>query len=131
MAVSDTYLAYVLEQLGGVKAVTHRRMFGGIGLYAREHFFGVIDNNTLFFKVDAASVGDYTRAKMKPFQPDPKGKPMMGYYQVPPDVLEDGSTLARWAKDSLACARDRSGPKVRGSVGSKVPGGSKPARRRR
>jgi DNA transformation protein len=98
MAVSDAYLAYVLEQLGGVKAVTHRRMFGGIGLYAREHFFGVIDNNTLFFKVDAASVGDYTRAKMKPFQPDPKGKPMMGYYQVPPSVLEDDEQLASWAK---------------------------------
>ena len=97
MAVSDAYLAYVLEQLGGVKAVTHRRMFGGIGLYAGEHFFGVIDNNTLFFKVDAASVGDYTRAKMKPFQPDPKGKPMMGYYQVPPSVLEDDQALVSWA----------------------------------
>jgi TfoX/Sxy family transcriptional regulator of competence genes len=98
MAVSDAYLAYVLEQLGGVKAITHCRMFGGIGLYAREHFFGVIDNNTLFFKVDAASVGEYTRAKMKPFQPDPKGKPMMGYYQVPPSVLEDDQQLASWAK---------------------------------
>jgi len=98
MAVSDAYLAYVLEQLGGVKDVTHRRMFGGIGLYSRDTFFGVIDNNTLFFKVDAASVGDYTRAKMKPFQPDPKGKPMMGYYQVPPSVLEDDQELASWAR---------------------------------
>ena len=98
MAVSDAYLAYVLEQLGGVKDVSHRRMFGGIGLYSRDTFFGVIDNNTLFFKVDAASVGDYTRAKMKPFQPDPKGKPMMGYYQVPPSVLEDDQELASWAK---------------------------------
>ena len=98
MAVSDAFLTYVLEQLGGVKDVTHRRMFGGIGLYSREQFFGVIDNNTLFFKVDAASVGDYTRAKMKPFQPDPKGKPMMGYYQVPPSVLEDDRELANWAQ---------------------------------
>ena len=129
MAVSDTYLAYVLEQLGGVKAVTHRRMFGGIGLYAREHFFGVIDNNTLFFKVDAASVGDYTRAKMKPFQPDPKGKPMMGYYQVPPDVLEDSRALGQWAKDSIASANNGVGPRVRRSGGSKVLGPSKPKRR--
>ncbi|HEX5214464.1 MAG TPA: TfoX/Sxy family protein [Vicinamibacterales bacterium] len=98
MAVSDAYLAFVLEQLGGVKAVAHRRMFGGIGLYAGERFFGVIDNNTLFFKVDAASVGDYTRAKMKPFQPDPKGRPMTGYYQVPPSVLEEAEKLASWAK---------------------------------
>ena len=36
MAVSDAYLTFVLEQLGGVQAVSHRRMFGGIGLYARE-----------------------------------------------------------------------------------------------
>ena len=98
MAVSDAYLAYVLEQLGGVKAITHRRMFGGIGLYADDRFFGVIDNNTLFFKVDRASVGDYTRAKMPPFQPDPRAKPMLGYYQVPPAVLEDDGKLASWAK---------------------------------
>ena len=117
MAVSDTYLAYVLEQLGGVKAVTHRRMFGGIGLYAREHFFGVIDNNTLFFKVDAASVGDYARAKMKPFQPDPKGKPMMGYYQVPPSVLEDDRQLASWAKRAAEIqGRKRTSPKKKTST---------------
>lgn len=112
MAVSDAYLTFVLEQLGGVKAVSHRRMFGGIGLYAGDAFFAVIDNNTLFFKVDAASVGDFTRAKMKPFQPDPEGPPMLGYYQVPPSVLEDNAKLASWATRAAAIQRTRT-PKKR------------------
>jgi len=131
MSVSDSYLTFVLEQLSSVPGVITKRMFGGIGIYSDGTFFAVIDNDTLFFKVDETLAKRYRDKGMPPFAPIPGAKPMMGYYQVPPDVLEDGSTLARWAKDSLACARDRSGPKVRGSVGSKVPGGSKPARRRR
>ena len=123
MSVSDSYLSFVLEQLGDVPRVVTKRMFGGIGIYSDGTFFAVIDNDTLFFKVDETLAKRYRDKGMPPFAPIPGAKPMMGYYQVPPDVLEDGSTLARWAKDSLDCAR--TGPKVRGSVGSKVPTGKK------
>src|SRR4030095_9214715 len=52
MAVSDSYLAYVLEQLDAVRGVVTKRMFGGVGIYSDDVFFAVIDNDTLFFKVD-------------------------------------------------------------------------------
>src|SRR6186713_1864963 len=128
MSVSNSYLSFVLEQLGDVPRVVTKRMFGGIGIYSDGTFFAVIDNDTLFFKVDETLAKRYRDKGMPPFAPIPGAKPMMGYYQVPSDVLEDASTLARWAKDSLASAQDRIGSKVRRSEGSKVPTGKRKPR---
>lgn len=101
MAVTPSYLQFVLEQLGGVRRVTHRRMFGGVGLYSDDMFFGVIDNDTLFFKVNDETRRRYLRRKMPPFAPIP-GKPaMMKYYQVPLGVLEDADALTDWANESV------------------------------
>lgn len=102
MAVSSSFLEFVLEQLGGVPEVSHRRMFGGVGLYGGEVFFAVIDNDTLFFKVDDATRPAYERRKMPPFAPIPGQAPMRGYYQVPPSVLEDADELAAWATKAIA-----------------------------
>ncbi len=52
MAVQPQYLAYILEQLAGFGDLRSRRMFGGVGLYSGELFFGLIDDDTLFFKTD-------------------------------------------------------------------------------
>ena len=110
MAVSTSFAAYVLEQLDGVKGLSSRRMFGGMGLYAGETFFAIIDNDTLFFKVDDKLRARYQERGMPPFAPIP-GKPaMLGYYQVPADVLEDADVLRRWAADSVAAhAKPRAG----------------------
>lgn len=108
MAVSDSYLAFVLEQLDGVKSVITKRMFGGIGIYSEGVFFAVIDDDTLFFKVDEVLAKRHTSRGMPPFAPIPGAKPMTSYYQVPADVLEDAHALARWANDSLHAIR--SGP---------------------
>jgi len=104
MAVSESYLAFVIEQLEGLRGVVTKRMFGGIGIYRNEMFFAVIDNDTLFFKVDDELRQRYRSAGMPAFAPMP-GKPAMeGYYQVPPDVLEDAARLDEWARASIAVA---------------------------
>ena len=102
MAVSESYLAFVLDQMADLAGIVTKRMFGGIGIYREGRFFAVIDNDTLFFKVDEPLAGRYRAKGMPPFAPIPGAKPMLGYYQVPPDVLEDRATLQRWAKDSVA-----------------------------
>ena len=123
MAVSESFLTFVLEQLAAMREVVTKRMFGGVGIYCGETFFAVIDNDTLFFKVDEALAVRYRDRRMPPFAPIPGQKPMMGYYQVPPDVLENADALAKWANDSIAAARKapaRKRPKrrVRRSRGS-------------
>ncbi len=101
MAVSPSFLTFVLEQLSGVRRVTHRRMFGGVGLYSDEVFFAVIDNDTIFFKVNDETRPRYEKRRMPPFAPIPGKPPMRGYYQVPPGVLEDADELAVWAREAV------------------------------
>ncbi len=104
MAVSASYLTFVLEQLAGVRGIVTKRMFGGVGIYSGEAFFAIIDNDTVFFKVDEALAAQYRKAGMPPFAPIPGKPPMMGYYQVPPHVLEDGDAMVQWARQSLEVA---------------------------
>jgi DNA transformation protein len=105
MAVQAQYLAYVLEQLAGLGALRPNRMFGGIGLYSDGLFFGLIDDDTLFFKTSDANIAAYRARSMPKFMPFPdKTGAVMGYHQVPADVIEDAETLVQWARQSVAVA---------------------------
>jgi DNA transformation protein and related proteins len=111
LAVSEGYCGYVLEQLGAVSGLSTRRMFGGVGIYAGEAFFALIDDDVLYFKVDDALGAEYERRGMRRFRPYPdRPEASMGYYEVPADVIEDGEELARWARRSIEVAQ-RSGQK--------------------
>lgn len=123
MAVSTGYRTYVCEQIGAVKPVVARAMFGGVGLYVEGWFVGVIDDDTLYFKVDEENIKDYLKAGMEPFRPMGEGTRPMRYYEVPAEVLEDRFELEIWLLKSLEAARD---PRAR----TRKPGGSGPRRRR-
>jgi DNA transformation protein len=104
MAVSDSFLTFVLAQLSALDDVWSKRMFGGVGLYRGDTFFAVMDNQALFFKVDETTAPRYRAEGMPPFAPIP-GKPaMLTYYQVPAGIIEDPDALADWARQSIAVA---------------------------
>jgi DNA transformation protein len=105
MAVSESFLTFVLEQLAAVRDVSTKRMFGGVGLYSVDTFFAILDNDTVFFKVDEATARRYRRRKMPAFRPMPDKPPMTGYYQVPADVLEDQDAIAEWAAEAIEVGR--------------------------
>lgn len=102
MAVRDSYLEFVLDQLGQVRAVTWRRMFGGVGLYADGRFFAVLDDDTLYFRTGNANRDDYTARGMKAFQPMGPGTKPMAYHELPGEILEDAALLTAWMERSLA-----------------------------
>jgi DNA transformation protein len=105
MSVSDGYKAFVLEQLLPAGAVTAKRMFGGIGLYLERVFFGLIDDDVLYFKVDDATRPDFERSGSRPFRPFGEDAYSMQYYEVPVDVIEDRSLLRDWTHQAVAVAR--------------------------
>ena len=108
MPVQEHYLAYILEQLAGLGALRSNRMFGGIGLYSREIFFGLIDDDTLFFKTDDSNVAPYRDRNMPRFMPFPdRPEAVLGYHQVPADVIEDAEQLVDWARTSVEVALRR------------------------
>jgi len=105
MSVSPTFRTFVLEQLGRVLPdLRARNMFGGVGLYSGPRFFALIDDDTLYFKVDDMTRADFEARGMGPFRPGgPEGE-IMQYYAVPPDVMEDPDDLQRWADRAVAVA---------------------------
>jgi DNA transformation protein len=104
MSVSDSYKTYVLEQLESLGSVAARAMFGGVGLYSEGTFFALIDDDTLYFKVDDSNRQDYERVGSAPFRPYGDTY-SMNYYEVPADVLDERATLKDWALKALAAAR--------------------------
>ena len=134
MAVRPQYLAYVLEQLGGVAGLRSRRMFSGVGLYSGDLFFGLIHDDTLFFKTDGSTSADYIARGMPRFMPFPtRPEAVMAYHQVPADIIEDEEALRIWARKSVAVAlashAAKTRPKAQAKARRKV--AKKPAKTRR
>ncbi|MBK7093001.1 MAG: TfoX/Sxy family protein [bacterium] len=107
MAVSNSYLEYVLERMGTVGAVTARRMFGGVGIYFDITFFALIDNDTLYFKVNNENRKDYESEQMEPFRPFGEDSYSMKYYSVPERIIEDNQLLREWMLKAVAAARKK------------------------
>jgi DNA transformation protein len=105
MAVQPQYLAYVLEQLAGLPALRSNRMFGGVGLYSDGLFFALIDDDTLYFKTGDSNIEAYAARRMPRFMPFPdRPEAVVGYHQVPADIIEDAELLVDWARRSVALA---------------------------
>ncbi len=106
LSVSDGFKAFVLDQLEELGDVTPRPMFGGVGLYYRDTFFGILAADTLYLKVDGTTRADYDSAGMQPFKPYPERQTGTSrYYSVPLAVLESAPDLAIWARKAIAVAR--------------------------
>jgi DNA transformation protein len=104
MTVSDAFRTFVLDQLAELGDVTPRSMFGGVGLYRRGVFFGIIAADVLYLKVDDTNRPDYERAGMHAFKPYPDRPGTMQYFAVPLDVLESELELTEWARRAVAVA---------------------------
>ena len=104
LTVSAAFKSFVLDQLEELGDVTPRSMFGGVGLYHRGVFFGILARDTLYLKVGDSNRADYKRARMKAFRPYPNRSGTMKYYAVPLEILESPTDLAVWAGKAIAVA---------------------------
>jgi DNA transformation protein len=80
-------------------------MFGGVGIYAGEVFFGLIDDDIVYFKVDESNRPEFEARGMGPFRPYGEAGEVMQYYRVPDDLLEDPEALGHWAEQAIQVAR--------------------------
>ncbi|MCA1562933.1 MAG: TfoX/Sxy family protein [Acidobacteria bacterium] len=103
LRVSPGFKAFVLDQLADV-GVAGRPMFGGVGLYHDDLFFGIIANDVLYLKVDDLNRADYQAVDSSPFRPYPDRAGTMEYFAVPVEILESAPELGRWAAKSIAVA---------------------------
>jgi DNA transformation protein len=113
MRVSASFRDFVLDQLAGVANLRARAMFGGIGLYAGEVFFGILAADVLYFKVGDENRQTYEAAGSRPFTPFDNRTMTMPYWNVPATVMEDGDALVTWARRSIAVAQSPPPPRTR------------------
>jgi DNA transformation protein len=76
-----------------------------VGIYSGELFFALIDEDTLYFKVDDSNRPEFIARGMGPFQPGGPAGETMQYYEVPPDLLEDAEALRSWVEKAVDVAR--------------------------
>jgi DNA transformation protein len=82
-------------------------MFGGVGIYAGDLFFALIDEDTLYFKVDDSNRSAFEERGLGPFMPYGPSGEVMQYYEVPADLLEDPEALSSWAEQAIEVARNK------------------------
>lgn len=103
MAVNQDYAQFVKDQLSEFGEVEFKNMFGGIGIFKDGLMFAKIGGDKLRLKVDDSNKQQFEDIGMKPFFSEKKKKGMP-YWEVPPEVLENRTELAKWAKQSFDIA---------------------------
>lgn len=104
MAVNEDYLKYIQDQLSEFGEIDIKRMFGGIGIFKEGLMFAKIGGDTFRLKVDETNKKQFEDRGMKPFHSETKKKGMP-YWEVPIDILENRSLMAKWALQSLEIAK--------------------------
>jgi DNA transformation protein len=104
MGVSEGFKSFAVDQLEALGDVVPKSMFGGVGLYSRGVFFGLVAADVLYLKVDDVNRPDYERHGSKPFKPYADRAGTMQYWSVPLHVLESEPALIEWARKAVAAA---------------------------
>jgi len=105
MPVTKEAVQKFVDLLEAVRPITHRSMFGGIGLYVDGIFFAVIDDDRLYFKSDETTAEAYDALKADVWViPSKDGPSVMPYREVPAAILGDPGRLADWIDSAKAVA---------------------------
>ena len=107
MVASDSFAEFMREQLSPLGRVTMRRMFGKTGVFCNGLMFGMVTNDTLYFRVD-----DQNRAVFKEAEADPplnyekRGRTIdLSFWRAPERLLDEPDELVAWARAALSAAR--------------------------
>lgn len=117
----NAFAQEVVEALRVFGTVSTRAMFGAHGLFHQGLMIGIVEDGKLFLKVNAQTQPRYEAAGCEPFTyPGADGQLMrLGYWRVPPEVLEQPPVLATWAREAYDVAVQAKAPKPKTSRAKK------------
>lgn len=97
---------HLQELFAGLGSLRLRPMFGGQGVYLDGRMFGLVMDDTLYLKTDAASEAAFRAAGGEAFVW--RGKPrtlVTRYWSPPAEALESAQAMRPWAQRALAAAQ--------------------------
>lgn len=97
MKKAEAFLNFILDQLRETDGISARAMFGGHGIYRNGTMCGIVYKGRFYLKVGRATKAKFEKAGMGAFQPTPT-QTLKSYREVPADVVESPSELARWVR---------------------------------
>ena len=98
--------------------VVTKRMFGGIGLYRDDIFFGMIIEDRVYFKVNDADIVIYESHNSQPFSYDMRDRSgnlvhrkINSLWAVPDNIVEHWDQLCLWGQRAYIAALQSHKPK--------------------
>jgi DNA transformation protein len=107
MVASDSFAEFLREQLAPLGRLTMRRMFGKTGVFCDGVMFGMVADNTLYFRVDDGNQAAFAEAaSFPPLNYEKKGSTIdLSFWRVPERLFDEPDELVTWALAALAAAR--------------------------
>ena len=126
MVASDSFAEFLREQLAPFGHITMRRMFGKTGVFCDGVMFGMVTDNTLYFRVDDENRETFREAASFPPLNYAKQRELidLSFWRVPERLFDEPDELIAWARAALAAARRVAAKRERTAPGRK----SKPRR---
>ena len=106
MVASDSFAEFLREQLAPLGGLTIRRMFGKTGVFCDGGMFGMVTENTLYFRVDDHNRETFKEARsFPPLNYEKKGCTIdLSFWRVPERLFDEPDELVAWARAALAAA---------------------------
>ncbi|SEC74851.1 DNA transformation protein [Rhizobiales bacterium GAS188] len=121
MVASDSFAAFLQEQLVPLGRVTMRRMFGKTGVFCDGLMLGMVRDNTLYFRVDDDNRAAFKEAEsFPPLNYEKKGGTIdLSFWRAPERLFDEPDELVAWARAALAAARRIAAKRERTAPGRK------------
>lgn len=105
MPAKDRYVEFCIEQFAPLGRVDAKYMFGGWCLYCDGTVFALVANGEVYLKGDALNIPAFEARGLKPFKPFADKPDTMKYFQAPPEIFEDPSSLKQWVGGAVEAGR--------------------------
>ena len=134
MANSRDYVDHVLEMMRPGGHATARAMFGGHGVYVDGLIVGIVVDDVLYLKSDAAARAAFVERDLPPFRYRTHDGALheTGYLRAPDEALESAAAMRDWLRIALAAslrAKAAKAPRHRAAPASRAASPKPPAGR--
>jgi len=119
MVASASYVEFLREQLAPLGGVTMRRMFGKTGVFCDGVMFGMVTDNTLYFRVDDDNRATFKEAEgFPPLNYAKQGAMIdLSFWRVPERLFDEPDEFIEWAQAALAAAHRVAAKRLGGKKG--------------
>jgi DNA transformation protein len=106
MVASDSFAEFLREQLAPLGRLTMRGMFGTTGVFCNGLMFGIVTDDTLYFRVDDQNREVFKEAtSAPPLSYEKDGHIIdLSFWRAPERLLDEPDELVAWARAALAAA---------------------------